>query len=186
MSNAKNILIIGDSLVYGYGVPIGSEWVQLLSNKVSSKHFINLGQNGDITSNIKHRLYAQLQIRNFKTVFIEGGINDFLLGISVEVVRDNLLSMVHMAIKEGVEAHLILPHKPALEKEDPFYQALQYNSLVNKVDQLSQLDYGRILNLDPLFQQDPSYFIDGIHPTEVGHEYIAKAVYSYGKRNSIW
>ncbi len=64
----KRIVVIGDSLVYGYGDPEGGGWVERLRRQwlqpESIGHAIyNLGVRGDTTQRVSHRLVQEFQTR---------------------------------------------------------------------------------------------------------------------------
>jgi acyl-CoA thioesterase-1 len=100
----NRILILGDSISAGYGLPNGTGWVNLLQTELSRKYPNTIVQNaslsGDTTSGGKRRLPDLLK-RFSPTVFVlELGANDALRGFPLEMTKQNLMDMVRMAHSE--------------------------------------------------------------------------------------
>lgn len=101
---AKNtILILGDSLSAGYGLEPGQGWVALLSKRLSDEHYsyhvVNASISGDTTSDGLARLPALLKKYHPAVTIIEMGGNDGLRGLQLEVIRNNLLKLIDLAVQ---------------------------------------------------------------------------------------
>ena len=99
------ILVVGDSISAGYGLPSGAGWVALLQKRLEASHFphrvINASISGDTTAGGRERLDALLAQHRPAITIIELGGNDGLRGGSLDAMRDNLDAMISMAQKTG-------------------------------------------------------------------------------------
>ena len=109
--NAPAVLIVGDSISAGYGLPAGSGWVALLQQRLAVEHrphrVINASITGDTTAGGRSRLDALLERYRPAITVIELGGNDGLRGGGVEAMRQNLDAMTLAAQKAGSRVLLI-------------------------------------------------------------------------------
>lgn len=102
---APVVLVVGDSISAGYGLPSGAGWVGLLQKKLADEHFphrvVNASISGDTTAGGRERLPALLREHRPAVTLIELGGNDGLRGGSLDAMRDNLDAMVGAAQKAG-------------------------------------------------------------------------------------
>lgn len=109
--SAPVILIVGDSISAGYGLPAGSGWVALLQHRLASEHrphaVVNASISGDTTAGGRARLDALLTRYRPAITVIELGGNDGLRGGSVDAMRQNLDEMTVAAQKAGSRVLLI-------------------------------------------------------------------------------
>jgi len=108
---ASVILIVGDSLSAGYGLPADTGWPTLLQRRLASERYpytvVNASISGDTTAGGRARLDALLaQHRPIVTV-IELGGNDGLRGGNVDAMRQNLDAMAASAQKQGSRVLLV-------------------------------------------------------------------------------
>ena len=105
------ILVLGDSLSAGYGLPRHSGWVWLLERRLAELGLphvlINASQSGDTTAGGLTRLPALLERHAPDLVIIELGANDGLRGISFEEIEANLTRMVRLAMSSGARALVV-------------------------------------------------------------------------------
>lgn len=103
--NAPVILIVGDSISAGYGLPSGVGWVALLQKKLVAEHFphrlVNASISGDTTAGGRQRLGGLLKEHRPAVTIIELGGNDGLRGGNLDSMRENLDAMVVEAQKAG-------------------------------------------------------------------------------------
>ena len=103
--NTPIILIVGDSISAGYGLPSGVGWVALLEKKLAGEHFahrvVNASISGDTTAGGRQRLTGLLKEHRPAITIIELGGNDGLRGGNLDAMRDNLDAMVVEAQKAG-------------------------------------------------------------------------------------
>jgi acyl-CoA thioesterase-1 len=105
------ILILGDSISAGYGLPADSGWPVLLQRRLASEHYpytvINASISGDTTAGGRARLEALLAQHRPAITVIELGGNDGLRGGSVDAMRQNLDAMAAAAQKQGSRVLLV-------------------------------------------------------------------------------
>jgi acyl-CoA thioesterase I len=105
------ILILGDSISAGYGLPADSGWPALLQRRLASEHYpytvINASISGDTTAGGRARLDALLAQHRPAITVIELGGNDGLRGGSVDAMRQNLDAMAAAAQKLGSRVLLV-------------------------------------------------------------------------------
>ncbi len=108
---APTIVVVGDSISAGYGLPPDSGWTTLLQQRLAAEHYayrvVNASISGDTTAGGLARLDPLLaQLRPAITI-IELGGNDGLRGGSLDAMRANLDAMVVAAQKTGSRVLLV-------------------------------------------------------------------------------
>ncbi len=105
------ILVVGDSISAGYGLPQNSGWVVLLQQRLATEHYphrvVNASISGDTTAGGRERLDALLAQHRPAVTVIELGGNDGLRGGSLDAMRANLDAMVVTAQKAGSRVLLV-------------------------------------------------------------------------------
>ena len=98
---APVLLVLGDSISAGYGLPAGKGWVALLEARLATGGYrysvVNGSISGDTTAGGNARLPALLEKHKPAIVVIELGGNDALRGGNLAATRANLESMVAAA-----------------------------------------------------------------------------------------
>jgi lysophospholipase L1-like esterase len=103
------ILLIGDSLTYGYGVDRNKSWAYMLS-KSNQKNIINKGVNGDTTAGMLFRCYEDITSCSPASTVIMGGTNDFLSGLSHKYVKENIILIIKEA--QSLSSEPIIAFQP--------------------------------------------------------------------------
>jgi acyl-CoA thioesterase I len=102
---APVVLVVGDSISAGYGLPAGTGWTTLLQQRLSAEHYpqrvVNASISGDTTAGGRARLDALLATNHPAVTVIELGGNDGLRGGSLDAMQANLDAMVTTAQKSG-------------------------------------------------------------------------------------
>jgi len=102
---APVVLILGDSVSAGYGLPAEAGWATLLQQRLAAEHYphrvVNASISGDTTAGGKARLDALLARNHPAVTVIELGGNDGLRGGSLDAMRANLDAMTVAAQKSG-------------------------------------------------------------------------------------
>jgi acyl-CoA thioesterase-1 len=102
-ANAKVILVFGDSLSAGYGLPVEQGWVNLLANRLRREGYgfqvVNASVSGETTTGGVARLRRALDAHHPAIVILELGANDGLRGLPLATTRTNLEAMVTLAAK---------------------------------------------------------------------------------------
>jgi acyl-CoA thioesterase-1 len=103
------ILVVGDSISAGYGLPSGAGWVALLQKRLEASHYrvVNASISGDTTAGGRERLGPLLAQHRPAITIIELGGNDGLRGGSLDAMRDNLDAMISTAQKAGSKVLVI-------------------------------------------------------------------------------
>ncbi len=131
---APVLLVVGDSISAGYGLPAGQGWVDLLAARLKVARYphrvVNASISGDTTAGGRARLAALLAQHRPAVVVIELGGNDGLRGGNLKATRENLDAMVVAVRKAGAKVLLVgtkLPpnYGPAYTREfDGIFEAV--------------------------------------------------------------
>jgi len=117
LARPGTVLVLGDSLSAGYGIPRGQDWVSLLQQRLDGSdqayRVINASITGDTTHGGLTRLPGALQRHQPEIVLIELGGNDGLRGLDLATTRDNLREMIHLARQAGARVLLLGLRLPA-------------------------------------------------------------------------
>jgi acyl-CoA thioesterase I len=95
------IMVFGDSLSAGYGLPQGKGWVDLLQQRLQRENYayraVNASISGETTLGGRNRLGEALAQHHPRVVILELGANDGLRGQAPDAMRVNLFAMVRAA-----------------------------------------------------------------------------------------
>ncbi|MDX1800408.1 MAG: arylesterase [Marinobacter sp.] len=105
------LLVLGDSLSAGYGVPTGQGWVTLLQKRLDQTlsarwTVVNASISGETTDGGLRRLPGLLEQHHPDVVLIELGGNDGLRGFPPSVITDNLTRMIKLCRQAGARVLL--------------------------------------------------------------------------------
>jgi acyl-CoA thioesterase-1 len=112
MSNAQStILVFGDSLSAGYGIPREAAWPSLLQAELQRTHphykVINASISGETTSGGLRRLPATLKEHRPGIVIIELGANDGLRGTRLDLMEKSLNELIQLSKQAGAKVLLL-------------------------------------------------------------------------------
>tara|TARA_B100002003_G_scaffold196728_1_gene186973 strand:- start:1453 stop:2133 length:681 start_codon:yes stop_codon:yes gene_type:complete len=170
------VLIVGDSISAGFGIPVQQGWVALMQNAleqdVPQLKIVNASISGDTTVGGRNRLPDLLSEHKPQLMILELGGNDALRGMPLQNIRKNLQSMVKSAQQAGTDVILLGMQIP------PNYGA-RYTEGFRKLYQ--EVSEAENIPLVPFVQaefilQDGMLQDDGIHPTEKAQPLIMKPV----------
>jgi acyl-CoA thioesterase I len=165
-ARAPVILVYGDSLSAGYGVPLGHGWVSLLSQRMTQEGYdfavVNASVSGETTAGGLARLPRALALHRPRILILELGANDGLRGLPVARAQANLARMIELAQTAGARVLLLGMRMPP--NYGPRYTSAffgMYASLAQQyhVPRVPFLMAGVALHPD-LIQAD------GLHPDE--------------------
>jgi len=172
------ILVFGDSLAAGYGLPQGRGWVDLLQARLERDGYVykvvNASISGETSLGGRNRLPAALARHRPRIVVIELGANDGLRGQPIAALRDNLVAMIRASARAGARSLLIGMRIP------PNYgQAYtrQFESVFAEVARAQRVPLIPFL-LDGFADQRELFQQDGIHPAEQAQGLILATVWS--------
>jgi acyl-CoA thioesterase-1 len=108
---ARTILVFGDSLSAGYGLPAGSGWVSLLEQRLRRDRLaytiVNASISGETTLGGRNRIADALAEHKPAVVIVQLGGNDGLRGNAIEETRRNLIAIVGTSRKAGAKVLLV-------------------------------------------------------------------------------
>lgn len=177
-----DLVLIGDSLVFGYGVPYNNSFAYKLSTSLNIT-VTNKGINGDTTISMLDRFYTDVILYNPKYIFVMGGTNDLLLGKSVTSIIENIELMILDAKKISAKTYIGIP--PCIIKDlaerlfmpSDFYTYAE-NSLPilkNELIKLCSKHNVQYINFyDITFNNKSNIFVDGIHLNAIGNNLMYK------------
>ncbi len=172
------ILILGDSLSAAYGMEISQAWPSLLQDRLTDNGYayrvFNSSITGDTTQGGLARLPRLLKKHQPEIVLLELGGNDGLRGISIDVTRENLSSMIKLGQQTG--ASVILA-----EMRIPPNYGRTYSEKFNANYDVLADQYGIVLLpflLQDVALQEGLMQTDGIHPTASAQPIILEKVWT--------
>ncbi len=178
--SAATLLVFGDSISAGYGLPRDQGWVDLLRARLMREQpadykVINASVTGETTVGGKARLEATLASHQPQLVIIELGGNDGLLGTRVETIRANLIAMIAQCRKHNSRVLLVgmrVPPNYGSDYEKKFRALFADVARSQRVSLVPFLFEG--------FAADRSLFQpDGIHPTLAAQEKMLDTVWPH-------
>lgn len=177
MARDKVIVMFGDSLTAGYGLPAAAAVPARLEAELRDlgivARVVNAGVSGDTTTGGRSRLEWVLSGINDGApdlVILELGANDALRGVDPQVTRDNLDAMLRHLRAQDIPVLLSGMYAPPnLGRE--------FGDLFNRI--YPELAAAHDVPLDPFFLDGVAAKAtlnqsDGMHPNEAGAAHIAK------------
>jgi lysophospholipase L1-like esterase len=159
------VLAFGDSITFGTGASTAESYPVILEQLVGRK-VINAGVPGEVTASGKERLAKLLEQERPALLLLCHGGNDLLQRLDKDQTRDNLRSMVRMALDKGISVVLIGVPAPDLSLSPPKY----YSELAEEFG----LPYdGKSL---PAILAKGGLKSDYIHPNGAGYRKLAEAL----------
>lgn len=175
---AATVLVFGDSLSAGYGLPLDQTWVSLLERKLRDENrdyrVVNASISGETTAGGKSRIEASLKTHRPAIVILALGANDGLRGHGIEAMRANLEAIIEACRRFKARVLLVgmrLPpnYGPAYtEKFSAVFTALAKEKKLPLVPFLLE-GFGD--------KQDYYFQTDGIHPGPRAQPLIAETVW---------
>jgi acyl-CoA thioesterase-1 len=172
----KVLVVFGDSLSAGYGVPPGQSYPDDLQRKLDAQGYawrvVNLGISGDTTSGGLARMNAGVALKP-AMVLLELGGNDGLRGLPLAMTRENLEQMV--AAFQRVGARVVLAGMTLPPNYGPDY-IRGFETIYTGLAAKYKLPLIPFL-LQDITTRDMRYFQrDGIHPTAEGAQIVSDTV----------
>ena len=177
-STGKNIICFGDSITFGYGASPGYDFPARLAKLVKSP-VINLGIDGDTTTEGLQRINNYVLERDPLLVIIEFAGNDFLKKIPMEATVKNVKEMIDMSLSKGAMVALVDISAGMFFRD--------YRIAFSKIAQEKGVIFiPSVLNgiiTNPMLKSD------FLHPNDNGYNMVAlkiyKAISPYLKKNLI-
>ncbi len=175
---APVILVFGDSISAGYGLPRAEQgWVALLRARLMDQGYgyqvVNASVSGETTEGGLARLPRALMLHHPAIVLLELGGNDGLRALPVAQMRANLSRMAELAQAEGAQVALLGMRMPP--NYGPQYAA-QFTRAYADLARDKKLPFVPFalagIALSPELMQ-----ADGIHPNEAGQPQLLDNVW---------
>lgn len=168
-ADPATILVFGDSISAGYGLPsVERGWVALLHTKLETSGYgyrvVNASVSGETTAGGLARLPRALGLHHPQIVILELGGNDGLRALPVTDMRANLAAMVRLAKDSGAAVLLLgirIPPNYGPDYTEQFFNSYTILGKELRVPVVPFLLDG--IALSPELMQ-----ADGIHPNEQG------------------
>lgn len=175
--SSLTVMILGDSLSTGYGLPADVSWVNLLKQRMQthSPHYqvVNISISGETTLGGRNRIEQAINTHRPDIVIIGLGGNDGLRGASIQSIHDNLEAIIQVCQRNHVTPVLAGMQLP------PNYGIAYTQKFRNLYPQLAERYQ---LKLIPFllagFGEKREFFLaDGIHPDVQAQEIITENVW---------
>ena len=160
------LLVFGDSLSAGYGLPQDTGWVSLLQQRLqttkSSYRVVNASISGETSAGGHVRLAATLKQYQPRVLILQLGGNDGLRGLPVNVFRANMDAMIKLALAAKAKVLLVgirLPTNYGKSYREKFQIAFDELAQRNRIALVTSL-------LDSVEARRELFQPDGVHPAK--------------------
>jgi len=176
-SSRPRVVVLGDSLTAGLGLPIDQAYPSLLQTWIDQAglqyEVVNAGVSGDTSAGGLSRLDWALD-GNVKVLIVALGGNDALRALPVEELRNNLSTIIERAQARHIDvvlAGMEAPRNFGHDYDVRFHQV--YPDVARKYNvPLIPFLLQDVAGIERLNQRD------GIHPTAEGAQIVAKNVWT--------
>jgi acyl-CoA thioesterase-1 len=176
-AGSRTLLVFGDSLSAGYGLPQGTSWVSLLERRLAQAapdyKVVNASISGETAAGGTRRIGPALEQHRPAVVLLELGANDGLRGQRIESLQSDLEAMVRASLKQGAQVVLIGMRLP------PNYGAgyvQRFEKVFSTVAKKYNVAFVPFL-LDGFAERFELFQPDGIHPTREAQPLIVETVW---------
>jgi acyl-CoA thioesterase-1 len=177
-SDRPRIVILGDSLTAGYGLPeTNKSFPSVLQSKLDAQGYrfevVNAGVSGDTSAGGLRRLDWALQ-GNVRVLVVALGGNDGLRGLSVQEMKQNIATIISEARKRKVVVVLAGMEAPPNYGQE---YSTAFRQVYRDIARQEHVAFIPFL-LDKVAGQSALNQGDGIHPNEQGARIVADTVWS--------
>jgi acyl-CoA thioesterase-1 len=174
---AATILVYGDSLSAGYGLPGDRGWASLLAGRLREERLnykvANASISGETTFGGRKRIDGALQQHHPDIVIVALGANDGLRGASLDAMRANLEAIVDASRRAHARVLLVgmrLPPNYGAAYTEKFQKTFREIAAARKMPLVPFLLEG--------FGEKRAYFLaDGVHPAAEAQPLILDTVW---------
>jgi acyl-CoA thioesterase-1 len=158
------ILVMGDSLSAGFGIPQQDGWVALLQRRLDAQGYgyrvVNASVSGETTEGGLARLPRALAVHRPAIVILELGANDGLRGLPLTELRANLESMIGQSKQAHARVLLVGARIP------PNYGAAYADKFHALYGELARIHRTALVPffLEPVALRDDLFQADMLHP----------------------
>ena len=191
---AMELICLGDSLTYGYGVRSAQRWSTLVGQALQCE-VTNLGICGDTTGGMLVRLNTEImpKLRNRTLgqrpfVLLMGGVNDIFYSGTDTGARANMGAMLQELLTAAARCVLLSPLAVSFDTLTPEWremirpacetQIAAYHSWQAAFCRTFHVPYIELYDLlrGPDGKPLPELYLDGLHPTAEGHRLMARRI----------
>jgi acyl-CoA thioesterase-1 len=177
-ADAPVILVFGDSISAGYGLPrVEQGWVALLEARLKEQGYgyevVNASVSGETTEGGLARLPRALSLHHPQIVILELGGNDGLRALPTADMRSNLSRMIELSSKAGAKVLLLGMRIPP--NYGPSYTT-QFSAVYSDLAQTLHIPAVPFL-LDRVALHADLMQADGIHPDQAGQPRLLENVW---------
>jgi len=177
-AGAATLLVFGDSLSAGYGLPREVAWVSLLERRLRDARpdykVVNASISGETTAGGRARLEDALKAHRPAIVVLALGANDGLRGYPVEALRTNLEAMIAACRRHKAQVLLVGMRLPP--NYGPAYTE-KFRTAYADIARKHQLAFVPFL-LEGFADKHEYFQDDGVHPAARAQPLIAETVWS--------
>ncbi len=174
------VLVLGNSIAAGLGVPSDASFPSRLQQKVDSLgwdvRIQNAGVSGETTAGGLRRI-GWLLDEKVDVLVLELGGNDGLRGVDPTATEENLTGIIDTTIATYPDAHVLLagmriPPNLGSEYTEQFRKV--YPAVAERYERVTFVPFisEEVMGVDSLVQDD------GIHPNVAGHRRVAQSVWT--------
>lgn len=175
----NGILVLGDSISAGYGIPRDQGWVNLLQKRLQQQGHdqpvINASISGETTEGGRNRLSALLEKHQPAIVIVELGGNDGLRGFQIERLRANIDDIIQRSQRSKAKVLLVgmkIPPNYGLRYTSDFYASFTLAAEQFDVPLVPFMLEGIATN--PELMQN-----DGIHPSATAQQRLLDNIWPH-------
>ena len=177
-ADTPQILVFGDSISAGYGLPrVDRGWVALLQAKLKTAGYgdevVNASVTGETTAGGLARLPRALNLHHPAVVVLELGGNDGLRALPIEQMRANLTRMIDLARGAGAQVLLLGMRIPP--NYGPHYTE-QFSAVYADIARDKHVPLVPFLLSDVALHPDLMQ-ADGVHPVEAAQPLLLATVW---------
>lgn len=178
-TQSLRVLVLGNSIAAGLGVPSEAAFPARLQQKVDSLGWNvtvqNAGVSGETTAGGLRRIEWLLN-EEVDVLVLELGGNDGLRGVDPSATKKNLTGIIDTTLATYPESHVLLtamriPKNLGADYVDQFRQV--YPTVAEQYERVTLIRFDEQLQAgtDSLMQDD------GIHPSPSGHRLVARDIW---------
>jgi acyl-CoA thioesterase-1 len=174
---AHTLLVFGDSISAGYGLPQGAGWVSLLGARMAEYaadyKVVNASISGETLAGGRRRIDSVLAQHKPAVVIVELGGNDGLRGAKAEAMRSDLAAIVDACLRSKARVVLVGMRLP------PNYgrtYVQQFQQVYADVAQNRPVVFVPFM-LEGFAERQELFQPDGIHPTREAQPLMLERVW---------
>lgn len=171
------VLVLGDSLSAGYGLPQGKGWVDLLRGKIEAERYgfkvVNASVSGETTLGGRNRLPGLLKTHKPAVIVVELGANDALRGTDLATTRANLKTIV--ATAQAAKASVLIVGMRIPPNYGPDYTT-RFHALFDEVARETRSALVPFM-LEAFAERRELFQEDGLHPVAAAQPLILDTLF---------